>query len=44
MTVDVNSTEVGRPARVGLDSDQALMLVVALLALLGVVGLFAMGA
>jgi acyl carrier protein len=43
MPVDVNTTETSR-RRTGLDSDQALMLVVALVALLGVVVLFAIGA
>jgi hypothetical protein len=43
MTVDVNSTEVSRRASVGLDDDPVLMLAVALLAMLGVVALVAMG-
>jgi hypothetical protein len=43
MTVDVNSTEVSRRASVGLDDDRVLMLAVALLAVLGVVALVAMG-
>jgi hypothetical protein len=43
MSVDVNSSEASRRASVGLDSDSALMLVVALLALLGVAALFAIG-
>ena len=43
MTVDVNSTEVSRRVSVGLDDDRALMLAVALLAVLGVVALVAMG-